>query len=96
MGGGALPRWRRDGRELFYIGTGNRLMAASIVRNTVGLEAITPVALFNLQGVSRYEPSSDGQRFLVDTPVATASPITIILNWKPPALNERSRSGSGE
>ena len=96
VGGGALPRWRRDGRELFYVGMGNRLMAASIVRNAAGLEAITPVALFNLQGVSRYEPSSDGQRFLVDTPVATASPITIILNWKPPALNERSRSGSGE
>src|SRR5262249_40361145 len=33
MAGGTAPRWRRDGREVFYVGPGNTLMAASMVLN---------------------------------------------------------------
>jgi hypothetical protein len=32
-----------------------------------------------------FEPSPDGQRFLITQKVTEASPITVILNWKPPA-----------
>jgi WD40-like Beta Propeller Repeat len=76
--GGVQVRWRRDGKELFYLAPDNRLMAVPMrldsERNTV--EAGTPVPLSaarlsgNPQGPSsrQYMVSADGQRMLVDAP----------------------------
>jgi Tol biopolymer transport system component len=90
--GGVEPRWRRDGRELFYVTPDGRLMAAE-VRTGAAFEAGTPKALFvtslkNAAG-SRYDVTPDGQRFLVNRPVAdeSAPPITLVQNW--PALLKR-------
>ena len=85
VGGGTLPRWRRDGGELFYLAPDSRLMAVSVTQRASKLETGAPRALFNLATTSTYEPSPDGQRFLVTAVVSQASPITVILNWKPPA-----------
>ncbi|OFW07650.1 MAG: hypothetical protein A3I61_17850 [Acidobacteria bacterium RIFCSPLOWO2_02_FULL_68_18] len=64
--GGSWPRWRRDGSELFYVGPGNQLMAASIERGDVG----TPAALFTLRAKAdrgyAYDVSADGERILVN------------------------------
>ena len=79
-----FPRWRRDGSELFYLAPDGRLMAASVSQRGSRLEAGPPRALFALSTTSTYEPSPDGQRFLVTAVVSDASPITVILNWKPP------------
>ena len=84
VGGGRLPRWRRDGGELFYLTPDRRLMAVPVARSGARLETGTPRALFTLSSTSSYEPSPDGQRFLVTAVVSQASPITVILNWKPP------------
>jgi serine/threonine protein kinase len=92
--GGTQPRWRRDGRELFYIAGDDRLNAVSIRFASEGtaVEADAPVPLFARQLAralgnfrQQYMPSSDGQRFLINavTQEATSSPITIIINWKP-------------
>jgi serine/threonine protein kinase len=92
--GGAQVRWRRDGKELFYIGLDNRLMAVPI-RLTKGdaLEVGTPRALFSthiggaVQSVNlqQYIVSSDGERFLMNTILEeAASPITVVLNWRLP------------
>jgi hypothetical protein len=56
-----------------------------VVPITLGstFDAGTPRALFRLLTTSTYEPSPDGQRFLVTAEVSDASPITLILNWKP-------------
>jgi serine/threonine protein kinase len=84
--GGFQPQWRRDGGELFYIEI-DRLMAMSVTRSGARLEFGTPRMLFRFPrgwgGV--YEPSPDGQRFLITQTVTEVSPITVILNWKPPA-----------
>jgi hypothetical protein len=95
--GGAQPRFRADGRELFYIGLDSRLMAVPITWTESGKtpELGTPVALFetrvvggpvNAPGPTRhqYAVSRDGGRFLinVETEEAEASPINLILNWK--------------
>jgi Tol biopolymer transport system component len=87
IGGGRWPRWRRDGRELFYVAGDNRLMAVPLVWKGERFEAGPPRPLFpiRVQANGGYEPSADGQRFLVTTVVSEASPITVILNWKPPA-----------
>ena len=92
--GGIYPRWRPDGKELYYIGPYGQMMAAPVTATATTLEPGTPVALFetriygggveNRQG-RQYDVTRDG-RFLINTVLAdAASPITLILNWKPPA-----------
>ena len=93
--GGSQVRWRRDGKELFYVALDGRLMAVPIrvASNGGAPEVGTPVALFapRLGGAvqqadyrHQYMVSPDGQRFLVATVTEEAtSPITVILNWKP-------------
>jgi hypothetical protein len=96
--GGAQPRWRADGRELFYIGLDGKLMAAPITAAEGGqrFEAGTPVPLFQTRiaggpilatGPMRhqYAVAPDGQKFLINvaTEEAVDSPITLILNWRP-------------
>ena len=87
-GGGVEPQWRRDGRELFYTAPDNRLMAVPLTLGDDTVAAGQPVALFSATlsplggAVNQYLASPDGQRFLVDTMVEEASPITILQNWK--------------
>lgn len=93
--GGMQPRWRRDGRELFYIGLDNALMSVPVKVSSDGqsLEPGTPVSLFRTRISSsayvatpkqEYAVSRDGQRFLmlISPEDATSSPITVLLNWK--------------
>jgi serine/threonine protein kinase len=85
--GGNLPEWRRDGREIFYFGPGNRLMAVPVMLSPNGttLEAGPPVVLFAMRPGSEFAASPDGQRFLINTVPEDAAtpPITVVLNWKP-------------
>jgi Tol biopolymer transport system component len=90
--GGSMPRWRRDGKELFFRAADGQLMAVPITTApgpTAGFEHGPPQPLFgpipivgNLPRFT-YQPSSDGQRFLVAAPVASATPpVTVVLNWQ--------------
>ena len=88
-------RWRRDGKELFYIALDGRLMAVTIGIASSGqaVDAGAPVPLFStrvggaVRGFDRqqYVVSPDGRRFLMNTLIeeASTSPIRVILNWKP-------------
>jgi len=86
-GGGSAPRWRRDGREIFYLAPDNRLMAAAVTINGGRVEVGAVRALFEVRpgggGGSFYDVSADGQRFLINTAnqEAAPSPITIVMNW---------------
>jgi len=87
-GGGSVPRWRRDGKELFYISLDRKVMAASVRPGTT-FEHDIPRELFEASGIdlfsyrSPYAVTADGQRFFfgIRTPVAVSSPIRLILNW---------------
>ena len=86
--GGAYPRWRRDGRELYDLAPGNRLMAALVSGEASAFQVGVVRALFELRarpGVNGhpYDVSADGQRFLVNTLMqdVTSAPITIVVNW---------------
>jgi hypothetical protein len=94
--GGAQPRWRADGRELFYIGLDGRLMVAGLATLASGaMEVQAPAALFPARvgrvvvpgGGAEYIPSPDGSRILMNTIVQDPgpAPIRLVLNWKPPA-----------
>jgi serine/threonine protein kinase len=82
-GGGVEPRWRADGKELFYYGIDGTMMAAPVKTGDV-FEAGTPQPLFwvRARGYLRYDVTADGQRFLINTPSGEgASALSVVLNW---------------
>jgi dipeptidyl aminopeptidase/acylaminoacyl peptidase len=89
--GGTLPRWRGDGREIFYMDPDNTLMAAEVNGQDSAFEVGAVRELFETRPRamrSSYDVTADGQRFLINTleepASATALPITLVVNW--PAL----------
>jgi Tol biopolymer transport system component len=82
---GVAPRWRKDGKELFYV-EGQRLMAVSVSVGS-GFTLGTPVPLFEKRSLAsiyhQYDVSPDGKRFVVlDRP--TGDPplsIHVVHNW---------------
>lgn len=86
--GGTFPRWRGDGRELYYVAADDQLMAVPLQMGA-SLRAGTPSALFKLSSLGRrnnryaYDVSADGQRFLLIRPLEDAStrPLTLVRNW---------------
>jgi Tol biopolymer transport system component len=87
-GGGTYPRWRRDGKELFYVSGSRRVMAVDVT-TTSTFKVGVPKLLFEVRlrpgnsGPYPYDVSADGKRFLIETvPVeAEEAPITIVTNW---------------
>jgi hypothetical protein len=97
VAGGLQPRWRRDGRELFYLAPDARLMAVPI-RLAPGIQVLeggAPVALFPTRiatggniatagflAQAQYAVAPDGRfLMLVASDEAVTSPITIVQNW---------------
>jgi Tol biopolymer transport system component len=66
--GGMQPRWRRDGKEIFFFGDfqsgKGKMMSAPVTRGASGLETGASVVLFNW-GTPNYVVSPDGRRFLM-------------------------------
>jgi eukaryotic-like serine/threonine-protein kinase len=96
-GGGSEPRWRRDGKELFYVSSDNRLMAVQ-TKTGSSFAASAPRALFQMSGLGNYmaarralfrlpdigyDVARDGSRFLVvvPDPDVPKPPITVVFNW---------------
>ena len=92
--GGTQVRWRRDGRELYYVTWDGRLMAVTMTPGAAGRppEFSAPAPLFApplggmiQQGDFRHQyiVTNDGGRFLIGTISESANvPITVILNWR--------------
>ncbi|HKV81936.1 MAG TPA: protein kinase [Candidatus Sulfotelmatobacter sp.] len=90
VGGGEQPRWRGDGRELFYLSPDSRVVAVPVTTGA-NFDSGTPVPLFQaaprqpipIYDLFVYDVSRDGQRFLIITPVKEAerAPMSIVLNW---------------
>jgi eukaryotic-like serine/threonine-protein kinase len=88
-GGGTEPRWRGDGKEIFYIGAGSTLTAVP-VSSAGTFAAGNPTPLFRTQLRAQvsstdqfsYDVTKDGQRFLVNryAKPAQVAPLHIILN----------------
>jgi eukaryotic-like serine/threonine-protein kinase len=87
-GGGSSPRWRSNGRELFYYAADGRLMAAP-VRIGESFEMDAPVSLFDFRAgtilahFTPYAVTRDGQRFLINAVVDTEpnAPLRVVVNW---------------
>jgi len=91
-GGGFVPHWSVDGKELIYLAPDGRLMAVSIALREAGIDVGSPTPLFQ-SGLFRpstasYSVSRDG-RFLMQLPVAGPA-VTVIINWAE-ALNDHAK-----
>ena len=93
VNGGRQPRWRSDGKELYYLeGTGSAMMAVSVSTEPTFTPG-QPQRLFESMDLvagpsaATYDVSADGQRFITVAPVEadgeeTAPPkIRIVENW---------------
>ena len=87
--GGGQPKWRADGKEIFYRSAAGALTSVAVRRAASELVFGTPRALFPLsgtpqfRGTSTYESTGDGQRFVILSPIGTADDlsITIVTSW---------------
>jgi eukaryotic-like serine/threonine-protein kinase len=89
-GGGVQPRWRRDGKELFYISSDSKMMSVEVTTKS-GFQSGTPHPLFQSDivdtgirtGPLSWDIAPDGKRFLVISPNTTDTPaLTVTLNWR--------------
>jgi len=89
--GGSDPRWRADGKELFYLARDGRLMAVDVTTHP-SFDAGPPRGLFRISDAavippytSAYDVDASGQRFLVRMPLESlqTQPLTVFVNWSP-------------
>ena len=101
-GGGISVRWRRDGKELFYLaGDGRTVMAVPVeLRPTLQTGTPTPLFTLGLETGFRhktrnpvFDVTPDGQRFLFGLPAGepASSRITVVLNWQSALVARETR-----
>jgi hypothetical protein len=86
LAGGAQPRWRGDGRELFFIDPQGKLMSASVERGSPAKISV-PRKLFDTglvpdPTINQYAVTDDGLKFLVLEPrKGFLETYSVVLNW---------------
>jgi dipeptidyl aminopeptidase/acylaminoacyl peptidase len=95
LAGGEMPRWRGDGKELFFEAADGKMMAVPVKavapleqRAKPSFEAGAPVPLFDahmvhfaVDAINEYDVTADGQRFLINTTggPGAASPLLTVV-----------------
>lgn len=95
LAGGFYPRWRKDGKELFYTTVEGKLMSVDIepgpkFESSVPRQLFQTAIKFTADGWS-VAPSGDGQKFLVNAYASAnnSAPMMIVLNW-PAQFNQNN------
>ncbi len=85
--GGRWPRWRGDGKELFYLSPNNKIMSAQISEQGSSITVDKVSALFPVNATSSsgwfYDVSASGKKFVVVSRGVqqTTAPLTLVANW---------------
>ncbi len=84
--GGGNPKWRGDGREMYYLANGGKLMAASVDGSGDTFKVESETELFRAPrlavGNSDYDVTADGERFLLNVVTEDSfEPINLMINW---------------
>jgi hypothetical protein len=93
--GGNRPRWRADGKELFFESNDRHLMSVDVHTESGNLRVGMPRTLLQVRMKTSesgwpYDVSPDGSRFLVNVPTMSTPPsITLLVNWL--ALLQKSK-----
>jgi hypothetical protein len=83
---GTAPRWRRDGKELFYR-SGNKMMSVDVNTHGDDLSLSPPRPLFEQRyrfvatTLPNYDVTADGQRFLFVKDESGSGRVNIVFNW---------------
>jgi len=98
-GGGSLPRWSRDGRELFFISADRHMMSVPVSAGA-SIALGSPAPLFEIASGNAlgdlgpdnvwtdFDPSPDGKRFLAVVPEPPGrNPLTVMMGWMPRTLD---------
>jgi Tol biopolymer transport system component len=90
--GASMPRWRGDGRELFFVAPNGDLMSVAMTEvaasaSTATLQVGRPALLFPAPSPTNWDAAPDGQRFLFAIPVGprAMAPFTVVVNWQAPS-----------
>ena len=84
--GGSYPKWRRDGKEMFYLAADRKIMAVEVHAGAT-FQASVPMPLFETRisfAFRHFTVTGAGRGFLVPTPTGEAwssTPATVVLNW---------------
>jgi hypothetical protein len=83
--GGRDPRWRGDGKELYYIAHDQKLMAVTVNGSSATFKSSSPELLFQTRAAesrAAYAVNGAGTRFLVNTVIEDAPVVlTVVANW---------------
>jgi Tol biopolymer transport system component len=88
--GGVEPRWRADGRELYYVALDGKLMAVAVTTGQVFQAGVpkplfqTPVAHKEFGVIGVPDVAADGKRFLFEVPADQTAqpPFIVVQNWQ--------------
>jgi Tol biopolymer transport system component len=86
VNGGIYPRWRRDGRELFYLSLANKIVAVPVDGTGGVVKVGAEMPLFDVapsRGDWPYDVTADGKRFIVNSRIeqSSSTPFTVVVNW---------------
>jgi eukaryotic-like serine/threonine-protein kinase len=91
IAGGVTPRWRHDGKELYYLAPDKLLMAAELKETGGSLQVVSIRPLFEMfrttfltaAGFSQYDVTGDGSRFIMDSVITdeSSTPLNLVQNW---------------
>jgi serine/threonine protein kinase/Tol biopolymer transport system component len=91
IAGGVTPRWRHDGKELYYVAPDRKLMAVELKETGGSLQVASIRPLFEMfstmfvtaAGVNQYDVTRDGSRFVMDSATTDEStaPLNLVVNW---------------
>ena len=85
--GGRCPRWRRDGREIFYLSSTNQMMAAELEEKGPGIVVRPEQALFectpnySISTSAYYDVSPDGKKFVINSYSNEYPTLILLVNW---------------
>lgn len=86
--GGTFPRWREDGKEVFYLGSDSRVRVTEIAARGSSVRVGSTDVLFRIQTVptplSPFDVTADGRRFLINAMPSgedNSEPVTLLINW---------------
>ena len=83
--GGQYPRWRRDGKEIFFLAADNRVMAAEVEakKESFQVGAVKPLFTALPQNTGApFDVTADGKRFIiVSVAEGQISAIRLVVNW---------------
>jgi serine/threonine protein kinase len=85
--GGASPKWRRDGKELFFLDATDTITAVDVNTSAGAPQLGAPHGLFQAVGIQRdfgpFDVTADGKKFLVNSGNLKegSDPLTLVLNW---------------